>query len=258
MRVTLLGCGSSGGTPMIGCNCKVCTSANPKNKRLRASVFFQVNGYHFLIDTSPDLRQQCLANNISRIDAVLYTHDHADHIHGIDDMRSFNFLSGSNVPVYGDATTINALKERFHYAFKPRPENVWYRPCLTPNIIPDAPVQEIKIFGIPITLFEQQHGRIKTLGYRFGNVAYSTDVDEFPEHSFEALANLDVWIVDCLRYTASHSHSDFRKTLGWIERVKPKLAVLTHMAHDFDYDKLAGELPPDVVPGYDGMVIETR
>jgi phosphoribosyl 1,2-cyclic phosphate phosphodiesterase len=256
MRVTLLGCGSSGGTPLIGCQCRVCLSDNPKNKRTRASVLVDIGKRRFLIDTSPDLREQALANKLNRVDAVLYTHSHADHANGIDDMRSFNFLSGDAIPAYGDEATLKDLKERFPYVFLPKPDNVWFRPCLTLNPLPQKPVQTVSILGAPVTVFEQRHGKTNTLGYRFGNIAYSTDVDEFSEPALEALAGLDVWIVDCLRYTASYSHSDFRRTLGWIEQIRPKKTVLTHMAHDFDYDKLASELPEGVVPGYDGMVIE--
>ena len=256
MRVTILGCGSSGGVPVIGCDCSVCTSDNPKNKRMRVSVLVEAGGINLLIDSSPDLRQQALCNSIRRIDAVLYTHDHADHTHGIDDLRSFNYLSDESLPVYGSAETLALLQQRFAYAFLPKPESVWYRPSLIPHILPDEAVHHFNIGDIAITSFEQMHGKFKTLGYRIGNFSYSTDVDVLPETAFEALERTEVWLVDCLRYGKSYSHSNLENTLGWIDRVKPKLAVLTHMAHEFDYDTLAAELPPGVVPGYDGMVIE--
>lgn len=256
MRVTMLGCGSSGGVPLIGCDCAVCTSKNPKNKRLRVSVLVETGAKNILIDTSPDLRQQALRHNIRRIDAVLYTHDHADHTHGLDDLRSFNYLSGDSLPLYGDAHTMEGVKRRFPYAFLPKPENVWYRPSLTTNILPDAETYDFTVYGVSVKLFRQSHGRTHTLGYRIGDFAYSTDAKDLPESAFEALAGVKLWIVDCLRYRESPGHSTLEKTLGWVSRVNPGLAVLTHMAHDLDYDVLCKELPSGVVPGYDGLVLD--
>lgn len=256
MRVTVLGCGSSSGIPMIGCACRVCRSANPRNKRSRASIFIQVNGLDLLVDASPDLRRQCLDNGISHLDAVLLTHNHADHTHGMDDLRSFNYLSDAALPVFSDRMTIEMMKIRFDYAFLPRPEHVWFRPCLIPHIFPEQDVQDVEVMGVPVTVFTQQHGRILSLGFRFGAFAYSTDVDEMPEHAFEALEGVDTWIVDCLRKTPSSSHSFIDRTLEWIERVRPRRAILTHMAHDMEYDELAASLPNGVEPAYDGMVLE--
>lgn len=256
MKITMLGCGSSAGIPFIGCTCAVCTSTNPKNKRLRVSVYVETEDKKILIDTSPDLRQQAIANQINHIDAVLYTHDHADHTHGIDDLRSFNYLCGKEIPIYGNAELLSVLKQRFAYTFLPKPEQVWRRPALIPNQLPDLPVYEFKIGESSIVCFEQLHGKSKTLGYRIGNFAYSTDTDQLPESAFEALAGVKIWFVDCLRYSQSYSHSNLENTLRWIERVKPQRAVLTHMAHDFDYDTLKSELPAGVEPGYDGLVVE--
>lgn len=255
MRVTVLGCGYSLGVPTIGCDCKTCLSDNPKNKRSRVSALIDVHGKNILIDTSPDLRQQALQNNIRRVDAVLYTHDHADHTHGIDDLRSFNYLSGDVLPVYGDKKTLESLQKRFAYTFLGKPEH-WYRPALQPNILPDDDVFEFSGLGIPITGFKQTHGKTTTLGYRIGKFAYSVDVDHLPEAAFKALAGVEYWLVDCLRYTESRSHSNLESTIKWVGRVKPKLAVLTHMAHEFEYEKLSKELPAGIVPGYDGMVLE--
>ncbi|MDE3059576.1 MAG: MBL fold metallo-hydrolase [Pseudomonadota bacterium] len=256
MRITILGCGSSGGVPLIGCQCSVCVSDNPKNRRSRVSVLVEAEDINLLIDSSPDLRQQALRHDIRRIDAVLYTHDHADHTGGLDDLRSFNYLSNDAIPVYSNDDTIQRIQKRFAYAFLPRPDGtIWYRPCLTPHVIPDGN-QHFTVSGIPVTAFEQRHAKTKTLGYRIGNFSYSTDVNVLPEEAFDALQGTEVWVVDCLRYTKSLSHSDLENTLAWIGRVRPKLAVLTHMAHEFDYDVLSKELPPGVVPGYDGMVID--
>ena len=254
INVTMLGSGSSGGVPMIGCTCPVCTSDNPKNKRSRVSLHIETEGKSLLIDSSPDLREQALKHDIKRLDAVFYTHDHADHTHGLDDLRSFNYLNDAPLPVYTNKATVGKLQERFAYAFQEKPP-IWFRPCLIPHILPDEPMQEIDIAGVSMTVFEQRHGKSKTLGLRIGQFGYSIDTDYLPDTAFAALEGVDIWVVDCLRYRESPSHAHLDKTLGWIDQVKPKIAVLTHMAHDFDYDILSKELPPGVVPGYDGMIL---
>lgn len=257
MKITILGCGNSLGVPSIGCECAVCTSKNPKNKRLRVSVLIEINGMNVVIDTSPDFRQQMLLTNIKKIDAVLYTHDHADHVHGIDDLRQFNVLQGGVIPVYGNAEILASIQKRFYYAFLPKPvENAMFRPSLVPNILPDTPNYDFMIGDVKVTAFEQRHGKSVTLGYRIGDFAYSTDVNMLPESAFEALAGVKCWVVDCLRYTPSYSHSHLENTLEWVKRVKPQQAILTHMAHEFDYDTLSAELPAGVFAGYDGMVLE--
>lgn len=256
MKVTILGCGNSTGVPAIGCSCEVCRSSNPKNKRSRVSVLVEGKGVNLLIDSSPDLRQQALANGINRVDAVLYTHAHADHANGIDDLRSFNYLSGKSLPAYGNAHTLSNLSASFPYIFTPKTGKDFYGASLTAHILPDEPVHTLNIYGISVTCFEQLHAKTNTLGYRIGNFAYSTDVKQLPETAFEALEGVEAWVVDCLHYKEAFSHSHLAQTLQWIERVKPRLAVLTHMDHDFDYDRLSAELPAGVVPGYDGMIIE--
>lgn len=255
MRVTVLGCGGSSGVPMIGCSCAICTSDDPKNKRSRVSLYIETGDKKLLIDTSPDLRTQSIRSGLKRIDAVIYTHDHADHTHGLDDMRSFNYLANNPIPVYGDAHTIETLQKRFEYAFKPRPE-IWFRPCLVPTILPDEDIFEFNALSVQVTGFKQIHGRNKTLGYRIGGFAYSTDLNSLPECSFEALTGLKLWVVDCLRHTPSHAHSHLQQTLEWIARLKPEIAVLTHMGHEFDYETLSSQLPPGVIPGYDGLVLD--
>lgn len=257
MRAVILGCGHSAGVPVIGCNCQVCSSTNPKNKRLRVSVLLQINGLNLIIDTSPDFRQQMLLQHINKLDAVLFTHDHADHTHGIDDVRSYNYMADGAIAAYGNRATMEILRQRFGYIFQPKPQSgIWFRPAIEPKILPDEPVHRFTIGDTAITAFQQQHGKVISLGYRVGNFAYSTDVDTLPERAFEALAGVETWVVDCLRYTPSFSHSHLERTLEWIARVKPKRAVLTHMAHEFDYDTLKAELPVGVEPAYDGMVIK--
>jgi phosphoribosyl 1,2-cyclic phosphate phosphodiesterase len=218
------------------------------------SVLIETNGFNLLIDTSPDLRFQALREGIKRIDAVLYTHDHADHTLGLDDLRSFNYLSSAPIPIYCDKKTYDSLENRFAYAFLPKP-SVWYRPCLEPHILPDEAVHSFKVRDISITLFKQLHGKITTLGFRIGNFAYSTDTNGLPSVAIDALKGVKLWVVDCLRYTPSYTHANLEMTLGWIREINPKRAVLTHMAHDFHYDTLKSELPSGVEPAYDGMQI---
>jgi phosphoribosyl 1,2-cyclic phosphate phosphodiesterase len=255
MIITVLGCGSSAGVPLIGCDCEVCTGKDPKNNRTRVSVLVEVGEKNLLIDSSPDLRQQALRENITRVDAVLYTHDHADHTNGLDELRSFNYLSQGIIPIFGDERTIELLKKRFHYAFLPKPDNLWYRPCLEPHVFVDKPVGDFLLSGQEITYIQLGHGKSKTYGYRIGNFAYCTDCDSLSDEAFSALEGLDLWIVDCLRKTPSHSHAHLDLTLSWIDRAKPKRAVLTHMAHDLDYHSLKASLPEAVEPGYDGLQI---
>ncbi len=256
MKITILGCGSSLGVPVIGCGCAVCNSPNPRNRRTRVSIAIEVAGLVFVIDTSPDFRQQILREKISKIDAVLYTHDHADHTHGLDDLRPFNFIQDGEIQIYGNAEVINSLKQRFFYGFLPRPaKDAMFRPSLMANIIPDGQVVEFMIGGVKLIAFEQQHGKAKTTGYRIGNFAYSTDVNGLSEAAFKALDGVEYWVVDCLRYEPSYSHAHLEQTLEWVRCVRPKQAILTHMGHEFDYDKLSAELPAGVVAGYDGLVI---
>ena len=256
MRITLLGSGSSAGVPEIGCECAVCQSEHPRNKRTRASLLIEINGKNLLVDTSPDLRQQALREGIKRVDAVLYTHDHADHTGGLDDLRALNVLANAPIDVYGNAVTLDILAQRYAYAFLPKPERAWYRPCVIPHVLPNEAVFDFEVQGVIITAFEQVHGNIKTFGYRIGNFAYSTDTNALSETAFKALEGVDTWIVDCLRYSESYTHSNFERTLGWIGRVKPRMAILTHMAHDFDYVRLSDELPSGIVPGYDGIIVD--
>jgi len=243
------------GVPLVGCQCPVCTSSNPKNKRLRASVLVESQGSTILIDSSPDLRQQALTHGITHLDAVLYTHAHADHTHGIDDMRSFNYLNNAAMPIYSNQPTLAILEDKFSYAFGThQPGTSWYRPCFVPHEV--KPLEAFTVAGIPILPFDQQHGNITSLGFRFGDIAYCTDVKLFPEASWQALAGVKCWVIDCLGYQPVPTHAHLELTLEWIARLKPERAILTHMSHVFDYDGLCRELPANVEPAYDGMVIE--
>lgn len=250
MKVTILGCGTSGGVPRIGNHWGDCDPANPKNRRRRVSILIEHEDTVILIDTSPDMREQCLDANVSRLDAVLYTHDHADHSHGLDELRPLSYQNKKKIPVYGDAKTLATLEHRFHYAFAP--ESDYFRPFVRSHVI-DGP---FTVGAIPVVPFIQHHGDKTSLGFRFGDIAYSTDVVGLPEASFEALDGVDVWIVDALQRRPHPTHSHLAQTLDWIKRVKPRRSILTHMTLDMDYATLVDELPPGVEPGYDGLVIE--
>ena len=254
MRVTVLGCGTSTGVPLIGCDCAVCTSANPRNRRLRCSVLVETDGRRILIDTGPDLRQQALAHAIRSVDAILYTHAHADHLHGIDEVRSFNIHKQGAIDAYAERPTLWHLETRFAYCLHGAGHDGrgWWRPALRPHLI-DGPFTAA---GIPVAPFAQGHGRGVTTGFRIANFAYSPDVDALPEASLDALQGLDLWIVDALRDRPHVSHAHLERTLGWIDRLRPRRAVLTHMNHEVDYDTWKAKLPAAIEPAYDGLVID--
>lgn len=255
MRVTMLGCGPSWGVPRIGGEWGACDPANPRNRRRRVSVLVETGGAILLIDTSPDLREQLLDAEVRRIDAVLFTHAHADHLHGIDDLRSVNWLMQRGIPVFASAQTLADISRRFGYVFDPVKSDgqfAYYKPVLEPQAI-DGP---FRAAGVDVMPFLQDHGFSKTLGFRIGAVAYSTDVIELDEAAFATLRGVELWIVDCIRRKPHVTHAHLEKTLRWIARVKPRRAVLTHMDESLDYETLRRELPAGVEPGYDGLVIE--
>lgn len=253
MRVKILGCGASGGVPLITGKWGVCDPQNPKNRRRRASIAVEKKNTTLLVDTSPDLREQCLSANIQKIDAVLYTHDHADHTHGIDDLRPFLYTQNTLTPLYGNEETIHFLTTRFRYAFPivDNPPDI-YRPFVTAHIINGS----FAVGDIAITPFVQNHGYSTSMGYRLEKIAYSTDVVALDEEAFAILEGIDTWIVDCIALDQRPTHSHLAQTLGWIERVKPRQAYLTHMSPLIDYGELLKLLPRGVEPAYDGLVIE--
>lgn len=212
-----------------------------------------------LVDTSPDLRQQLLDARVGWLDGVLYTHDHADHTHGIDDLRQVSFNGRRRVDVYYDEITGRQLRSRFHYCFE-QPPGSEYPSILRGHEICAGETVSIEGAGgaIEVLPFRQMHGPGETMGFRFGGLAYSPDISDLPEESLAALKNLDLWILDALRYTPHPSHLSVEQALGWIARVKPKRALLTHMHVDLDYAALAAKLPPGVEPAYDGMVLEAQ
>ena len=255
MRVTMLGSGPSWGVPRIGGDWGACDPTNPKNRRRRVSILVEEGGAAILVDTSPDLREQLLDAKAKQIDAVLFTHSHADHTHGIDDLRSINRMMGKPLPIYADQLTMTELKARFRYIFAPvDPElkAAFYKPAVEPHEV-NGP---FTVAGLPVVPFIQDHGFSKTLGFRFGRFAYSTDAYDLDDAAFAALQGIEVWIVDCIRHAPHPTHSHVARTLEWIDRVKPRRAYLTHMDQTLDYEALKRELPAGVEPGYDGLVIE--
>lgn len=261
LRFTILGCGSSGGVPRLGGIWGDCDPTNPKNTRRRCSLLVEKEGENgtttVLIDTSPDMRAQLLDAGIGRLDAVIYTHPHADHVHGLDDLRMIVYNTRARLPVYADEPTTKDLLNRFGYAFV-QPPGSDYPPILDMNPI-DGDVT-IGGDGGPITFspIEVIHGNITALGFRIGDVAYLPDVSDIPEDAWPMLDNLDTWIIDALRRTPHPSHSHLENSLAWIARVKPRRAVLTNMHIDLDYQTVADETPDQILPAYDGLVLRYR
>ncbi len=257
MKVTILGCGPSGGVPLVGGNWGVCDPANPKNRRRRPSILIEADGFNLLVDTSPDLRDQLLDAGTGRVDAVLYTHEHADHVMGIDDLRGVWRATRRIIDVYAAADVLDSLTRRFAYIFEGDrdTEMEMYRPICRGHVIDGAltlgPFAEI----LPL---EQDHGICPSLGFRFGDFAYSTDVMRLDDAAFAALEGIDTWLVDAYRRRPHPTHAHLDLTLSWIDRLRPRRAILCHMGAEMDYQTLRRELPPGVEPGYDGMVIEVQ
>jgi phosphoribosyl 1,2-cyclic phosphate phosphodiesterase len=258
---TILGSGSSAGVPRVAQGWGACDPANPKNRRRRCSLLAErIDGGKrttVLVDTSPDLREQLLDADVKKIDGVLFTHDHADHTHGIDDLRPFFIHHRKRVDVYLDEASSSVVRSRFAYCFS-SPQGSEYPPILEEHrILPDHVVAVSGEGGVISAMpFRQRHGNGETLGFRFGSLAYSCDVSDVPDESLTALAELDVWILDALRYKPHPSHFSLNEALSWIERVRPRRAILTNLHTDLDYETLRRELPPSVEPAYDGMSIE--
>ncbi|HEX3954556.1 MAG TPA: MBL fold metallo-hydrolase [Stellaceae bacterium] len=253
MKVTMLGCGPSWGVPAIGPDWGACDPAEPRNRRRRCSLLVESRGAKLLIDMAPELRQQLLDAEINSLDAVLLTHAHGDHLHGLDDLRKISQSLGHAIPLHATPETMDEVAQRFGYALQPPvPGRPLYRPALTPRLIAGPFITA----GMPIVPFPQNHGHSMTLGFRIGPVGYSTDVTELDENAFAALDGVELWIVDCLRRAPHPTHSHLAKTLQWIERVRPRRAVLTHMEESLDYRELLAELPEGVEPGYDGLTVE--
>lgn len=253
MIVTVLGSGTSHGVPMIGCDCDVCTSDDPRDKRTRASIFVQYDdGTSILVDTAPELRLQCIANGVNRCDAILMTHHHADHILGMDDVRRFNWMQRTVVPVFGQAETLTAIRRTFAYAFEPDPRSKSSRPMIALREMPPA----LEIGGHVIVTVPLMHGAMPVLGFRFGRFAYCTDVNFISDESVSLLRDLDVLILDGLRYEPHPMHFNIPTAIEWAGRIGAGQTYLTHLTHAISHARTSAELPPSIGLAHDGQRIE--
>lgn len=252
VELLFLGTGTSAGIPMIGCQCAVCTSTDPHDKRTRPSVVISYGSTRVLIDTTPELRLQCVANKVDRIDALVFTHAHADHIMGLDDCRRFNYLKGGPLDAFGDARTLAALERCFGYAFKePEPDLKVFRPHLVSRPI-DRPFE---INGVRWTPIPLMHGDMPIYGYRVGKLAYCTDVSFIPEPSFELLKGLDVLVLDALQYKRHVTHFSVEQAIEAATRIGAKQTLFTHVAHSLPHEKTNRELPKGMRLAYDGQIV---
>ena len=259
MRVTLLGSGASAGVPMLGGagghgDWGVCDPGEARNRRTRASIVIEEAGSVLLVDTAPELRLQLLGAGIGRIDAVLYTHAHADHVMGLDDLRALNRIVNRPLQAFAMQETIDDLTTRFPYAFRPWQPPGFFRPVLEPCVV--SPDDVIDPAGFEVRLFEQDHKVCRTLGVRAGSFGYSTDVLNLNEKAFETLAGVDTWVVGCFQRASHWVHANLDQVLAWVERLRPRRTVLTHLGTDMDFGWMTRNLPSGVEPGYDGMVLE--
>ena len=254
-EITILGCGSSSGVPAIGNKWGNCDPNNPKNRRLRSSILVKYNNINLLVDATPDLRQQLLNANVKSLDGVLITHCHADHINGIDDFRFLNVLMKKDLNLYATKQNIDEIKKRFAYVFdklSPQANGFYYKPCLIPNEINGL----FEINNLKILSFQQDHGFIESTGFRIKDFAYSSDIFNISEDVFEKLENLDLWIVDCLRFEPHKSHAHYDKVMKWVKRLKPKKTILTHMNYEIDYEHINTLLPKNCKAAYDGLKLK--
>ena len=256
MKVTVLGSGSSAGTPSVEAGWGQCDPCNPKNRRTRPSILVEDQNKTVLVDTSPDLREQLLRHDIKHLDAVLYTHAHSDHLHGIDDLRGINRQMKAAISMFADAQTLNSIRKRFGYVLEPLAPDapVYYKATLEPTEI--AHGQTFDAGGLDVTAIEQDHAYVNTLVFRFGDFAYSTDLIAMHEDAFDMLAGVKVWMLGTFDARPHPTHLDVDRALEWCERIRPERAYLTHLSFNLDYGTLQGRLPDHVFVAYDGLVID--
>ena len=251
IRLTFLGTGTSNGIPVIGCQCPVCASDDPRDRRTRSSAVVHLAEHNILIDTAPELRLQALATGLTRVDAVLFTHAHADHVGGFDDLRQFNYLAQSHLPVYADSETATELRARFGYAFVDRFPFYGGKPDLWLSEITGP----FCLFGQEIVPIPVRHGRWTVLGFRFGPLAYVTDAKEIPPESLELLAGVDVLVLNALRERPHPTHLSLAEALAIVERIRPQRAYFTHISHEVAHAATSARLPQGVELAYDGLTI---
>ena len=252
MKITVLGSGTSSGVPMIGCHCAVCTSSDPRDNRLRPSIAIEHGERTYIIDTTPDFRYQALRAKLPRVDAILFTHSHADHIMGLDDVRPFNFHQGGRISLYGAADTISTVRTVFHYIF-----DAQAKASFVPQL--DTYVHHnriVDVLGLEFQPIRVLHGKLGIYGYRFGHAAYLTDHSTIPEESMEQLRGLDVLFLDALRHKPHPTHSTVEASLETVKLLGPRRAYLTHLSHDLPHEETEAMLPPGVFLAYDGLILD--
>lgn len=263
MRVILLGTGGSAGVPFVGGpdgrgDWGACDPAEPRNRRTRSSIVLEADdGARLLVDTGPDMRAQLLAAEIPRVEAIVYTHAHADHVAGIDDARLLNRSVGRPIDVFGLPSTLDELGKRFAYAFQPVSKPGFFRPALVPRVVESG--QTAQIIGLDLQIFAQDHGWSTSLGFRTDGFGYSTDVIRLDEAALKTLDGVDTWVVGCVRREGPHdTHGFLALIYEWVARIRPRRTILTHMGIDMDWGWLTAHLPAGIEPGFDGMVIEVQ
>ena len=251
-RVTILGSGTSHGVPMIGCGCEVCLSSDPRDKRTRPSIVVDYGDHALLVDTSPELRLQCIACGVRRVDAVLFTHHHADHVTGLDDLRRFNWLTKQPLPCYGSRETLEVIRRMFAYCFDDDPDYPSHKPDL---LLRPIEGDRLEVFGHLVAPIPLLHGRLPVLGYRFGSVAYCTDCSVIPEASFDLLRGLDVLILDALRRRPHPTHFNLEQAIEAARRIGARQTLFTHIAHELGHEATNRSLPSGMALAYDGQVV---
>ncbi len=251
-KVRVLGCGGSRGVPALGFGWGECDPTNPKNRRTRPSILIQTDTHNILVDCGPDVREQLLRHNISKIDALIFTHAHADHTHGIDELIPLRWYNKEVIPAYADAATFAALTARFDYCFTHSCNDEHYPPFIMLKPLH----HELHIGGLHLRFFVQDHGYMQSVGIRVGDFAYSTDVKSLDEAAWQALAGTKTWLVDATRHEPLPTHSHVAQTVQWVEKLQATQAFLTHMNQNLDYEALCAMLPTHIRPAYDGLLLE--
>lgn len=251
MRLTFLGTGTSTGVPTLGCRCPTCTSDDPRDQRTRSSVLLEYGGRIVVIDTSPDFRQQGLREGLSRLDAVIFTHTHADHVFGLDDVRVFNMRQKTAIPIYADTASMANIRRIFDYVFRAN-----YAPGGIPQLDPHLIDGPFELWGARFIPLPVLHGELPVLGFRFGNTAYITDFSVIPEPTLEMIKGVDMLILDALRHKPHPTHSTLAQSLAIVERIKPGRAFFTHIAHEVAHKATAATLPAGVDLAYDGLKVD--